>query len=92
MRHILFPVDFSVPCENLVPVVAAWAERYEDDLTLLHVQDLPVGAIEQPNVAAELGFVRAAGPEGLATFLASSLGGIAGRGGGCEGGCAFGTV
>jgi nucleotide-binding universal stress UspA family protein len=76
MRHILFPVDFSAPCENLVPAVAAWAQRCEADLTLLHVYELPVVAVDQPNLAAELSVLREASQERLREFLSAAFAGV----------------
>ncbi|OYW18889.1 MAG: hypothetical protein B7Z55_09820, partial [Planctomycetales bacterium 12-60-4] len=79
MRHILFPVDFSTPCENLVPAVEAWAKRYEADLTLLHVHELPVVAIEQPNLALELAALREASHQRLNEFLPDAFAGLSVR-------------
>lgn len=76
MRHILFPVDFSTPCENLVPAVEAWARRYEADLTLLHVHELPLVAVEQPNLALELAALREASHQRLNEFLPDAFPGL----------------
>jgi nucleotide-binding universal stress UspA family protein len=76
MRHILFPVDFSSPCENLVPAVEAWAKRYEADLTLLHVHELPVVAVEQPNLALELATLREVAHRRLDEFLPQAFAGL----------------
>jgi len=76
MRHILFPVDFSTPCENLVPAVEAWAKRYEADLTLLHVHELPVVAEEQPNLSLELAALREASHQRLNDFLPEAFAGL----------------
>lgn len=76
MRHILFPVDFSTPCENLVPAVAAWTKRYEADLTLLHVYETPVVAVDQPNLAAELATLREASHRRLNEFLPDAFPGL----------------
>jgi len=76
MRHILLPVDFSAPCENLVPAVAAWARRYEADLTLLHVHELPVVAVDQPNLVAELAVLREASQQRLQEFLPDAFAGL----------------
>jgi nucleotide-binding universal stress UspA family protein len=76
MRHILFPVDFSTPCENIVPAVEAWARQYEADLTLLHVHELPVVAVDQPNLAMELATLREASHQRLNEFLPDRFTGL----------------
>jgi nucleotide-binding universal stress UspA family protein len=76
MRHILFPVDFSTPCENIVPAVEAWAKRYEADLTLLHVHELPVVAVDQPNVALELAVLRETAHQRLNEFMPGAFAGL----------------
>lgn len=76
MRHILFPVDFSTPCENIVPAVEAWAKRYEADLTLLHVHELPVVAVDQPNLALELAALREAAKQRLNEFMPGAFAGL----------------
>jgi nucleotide-binding universal stress UspA family protein len=40
-EHILFPVDFSRACEQVVPWVVQMSERLGSRLTLLHVWELP---------------------------------------------------
>ena len=40
-QKILFPVDFSIPCERVVPCVAAMQEAMCAQLTLLHSIDRP---------------------------------------------------
>jgi nucleotide-binding universal stress UspA family protein len=40
-RHILFPVDFSPPCEQAVPWVLQMSEYLGSRLTLLHVLEMP---------------------------------------------------
>jgi nucleotide-binding universal stress UspA family protein len=40
-RKILFPVDFSKPCQRVVPFVAAMREALGAQLVLLHSIDLP---------------------------------------------------
>ncbi len=42
--HILFPVDFTPHCREVGPVVAAWARRFNAEVTLLHAMDMPPGA------------------------------------------------
>jgi nucleotide-binding universal stress UspA family protein len=40
-QHILFPVDFSKPCEQIVPWVVQMSKRLRSRLSLLHVWDSP---------------------------------------------------
>jgi nucleotide-binding universal stress UspA family protein len=40
-QHILFPVDFSKPCERVVPWVVQMSKRLRSRLTLLHVWESP---------------------------------------------------
>jgi nucleotide-binding universal stress UspA family protein len=40
-QNILFPVDFSKPCEQVVPWVVQMAERLGSRITLLHVWETP---------------------------------------------------
>lgn len=40
-KRILFPVDFSDRCRAVVPSVKAMVERFDSELTVLHVVDLP---------------------------------------------------
>ena len=40
-KYILFPVDFSKPCEQIVPWVVEMVERLGSRLTLLNVWDSP---------------------------------------------------
>jgi len=40
-RHILFPTDFSTPCQQIVPWVAEMVKRLGARLTLLNVRELP---------------------------------------------------
>ena len=51
-RRILFPVDFSARCEAAVPSVLAMAKRFDAELTVLHVVDLPPVGIAPPEAAA----------------------------------------
>jgi nucleotide-binding universal stress UspA family protein len=40
-KHILFPVDLSAQCREAVPFVRAAATRFNADITLLHVMEIP---------------------------------------------------
>lgn len=40
-QHILFPVDFSKPCEQIVPWIVEMGKRLGARLTLLNVRELP---------------------------------------------------
>lgn len=44
VKQILFPVDFSPPCDALAPAVAALTRRFGAKLSLLHV--MPTGTLE----------------------------------------------
>jgi nucleotide-binding universal stress UspA family protein len=44
-QKILFPVDMSDSCTATAPFVEAMARRYNADLTLLHVLEMPSGLI-----------------------------------------------
>lgn len=44
IQHILFPIDFSDRCLRIAPAVSAMARRFDAEVTLLHMLDLPVGA------------------------------------------------
>lgn len=42
-HHILFPIDFSERCKQVVPFVKTMARRYGAKVTLLHVIQIPTG-------------------------------------------------
>jgi nucleotide-binding universal stress UspA family protein len=44
-QKILFPVDMSDSCRATAPFVEAMAKKYDADLTLLHVLEMPSGLI-----------------------------------------------
>lgn len=44
-QKILFPIDMSDTCTATAPFVEAMAKRYNADLTLLHVLEMPSGVI-----------------------------------------------
>jgi len=55
-KHILFPVDFSQCSRALTPEVEAMANRFDAEVTLLHVFEIPVtwyGTGEAPLIRAE---------------------------------------
>ncbi len=47
-QRILFPVDLSARSASAAPSVRAMAERFDAELTVLHVVDLPVTAVVGP--------------------------------------------
>jgi len=52
-KKILFPVDFSQRCTATVPSVQAMVKRFDSELTVLHVVDLPPAVgIAPPEAAA----------------------------------------
>ncbi|HEY1756500.1 MAG TPA: universal stress protein [Bryobacteraceae bacterium] len=51
IKHILFPIDFSVRCCNAVPFVEAMARRYSAKVTLLGVVEPFYYAMGDPGVA-----------------------------------------
>jgi nucleotide-binding universal stress UspA family protein len=52
-KKILFPVDFSQRCTAAVPSVQALVKRFDSELTVLHVVDLPPAVgIASPEAAA----------------------------------------
>jgi nucleotide-binding universal stress UspA family protein len=42
-HHILFPIDFSKRCNQAIPFVKAFANRYRAKVTLMHVIHIPTG-------------------------------------------------
>src|SRR5882724_7861945 len=42
-HHILFPIDFSERCKEVVPLIRALANRYPANVTLMHVVQVPAG-------------------------------------------------
>jgi nucleotide-binding universal stress UspA family protein len=50
--RILFPVDFSPRSIAVVPSVQAMVKRFDSELTVLHVVDLPPAGIAPPEAAA----------------------------------------
>jgi nucleotide-binding universal stress UspA family protein len=51
-ERILFPVDFSVQCVAIVPAVKALARRFNSQVVLLHVVDIPAAWFGSPEAAA----------------------------------------
>jgi len=48
-RHILFPVDFSSRAEAALPIVLAWAQRFQSKVTLFHTIQIPITAYGGPD-------------------------------------------
>lgn len=48
-KHILFPVDLSARGEAAVPVVTAWARRFNAKVTLLHTVQIPISSYGGPD-------------------------------------------
>lgn len=42
-HHILFPIDFSERCKQVVPLIRSLANRYGANVTLMHVFQIPAG-------------------------------------------------
>jgi len=51
-QRILFPIDFSGQCVAVVPAVKAVARRFNAELVLFHVVDLPVAWFGSPEAGA----------------------------------------
>jgi nucleotide-binding universal stress UspA family protein len=51
-QRILFPVDFSARSAATVTSVQAFVKRFDSELTVLHVVDLPPSGIAPPEAAA----------------------------------------
>jgi nucleotide-binding universal stress UspA family protein len=51
-QRILFPVDFSGHCRATVPAVKALARRFNAEVELLHVVDMPAAWFGSPEAAA----------------------------------------
>jgi nucleotide-binding universal stress UspA family protein len=48
-RHILFPVDFSARSAAALPIVSSWAQRFQAQVTLFHIMQIPIGAYGGPD-------------------------------------------
>jgi nucleotide-binding universal stress UspA family protein len=72
-KNILFPVDFSERCRAVQPFVISMAKRFQAQLTLLHVIDIPTGwygSIEAPYpLAFDVPAMVEAGEKQLASYL-----------------------
>ena len=73
-KRILFPVDYSEPCQGIVPYVADFLERFPADLTLLHAYGSAIASdgmpVLDPSLVADL---RAVEEQRLAAFAASAF-------------------
>jgi nucleotide-binding universal stress UspA family protein len=49
MKRILVPTDFSPQAENALKVAAQLAKKYDSEIFLLHLLDLPLGLIDPVN-------------------------------------------
>lgn len=48
-NHILFPVDFSKRSAAALPIVTAWAQRFQSNVTLLYTVQIPISAYGGPD-------------------------------------------
>jgi nucleotide-binding universal stress UspA family protein len=60
-KRILFPVDFSEPCTAIVPAVKAMTKRFDAELIVLHVVDLPPAWFGSAEAAAWSALINADG-------------------------------
>ena len=58
-KRILFPVDFSGQCTATVPAVKALAKRFNSEVVLLHVVDLPATWFGSPEAASWAALINA---------------------------------
>ena len=49
MKRILVHTDFSPQAENALKVAAQLAKKYDSEIFLLHLLDLPLGLIDPVN-------------------------------------------
>ena len=81
IKRILFPVDFSDQCRAVVPCVKAMATRFDSELVILHVLDLPQTWFGSPEAAAWAALInadrlRVQGQVAVDRFLAQEFSGI----------------
>ncbi len=77
IQHILFPVDFSIPCGNIAPVVRAWAERCHAKVTMLHVFEGPgFDSMENMPLAEQVQQLRQAGSHRVQSYLEDEFSGL----------------
>ncbi len=79
-KRILFPVDFSEQCRATVPAVKALAQRFDAELELLHIVDMPIAWFGSPEAAAwsaliNPGRLREEGRIALDRFIAQGISG-----------------
>lgn len=80
-KRILFPVDFSEQCVDIVPAVKAMASEFHAELELLHVLGLPSAWFGSPESAAWAALIsaerlREEGQIALDRFIAKHFAGI----------------
>ena len=54
MKRILVPTDFSVEAENALKVAAQLAKKYNSEIYLLHMLELPLDLIDPMHNSSEL--------------------------------------
>ena len=79
-RRILFPVDLSRQGQEAAPFVAAMAQRFQSEVILLHVVEVPCPWYESPEAMAfqsgvHLGTLVSESQRRLNSYLASELSG-----------------
>lgn len=80
-KRILFPVDFSEQCVATVPAVKALARRFDSEIELLHVVDLPPVWFGSPEAASWAALINAdklreEGRIALGRFIAREFEGV----------------
>jgi len=80
-KRILFPVDFSDQCRAVIPCVKGMVARFDAELVLLHVLDLPQSWFGSPEAAAWAALInadrlRVQGKVAMDRFLAQEFSGM----------------
>ncbi|MEP6601469.1 MAG: universal stress protein [Nitrospirota bacterium] len=80
-QRILFPVDFSEECIRTAPFVKAFADRFQSEVVLLHVLELPVTMFGLPDnstwpIAIDIDGARADRQSQLVSFLPEGFEGL----------------
>jgi nucleotide-binding universal stress UspA family protein len=80
-QHILFPVDFSPQSRAAAPFVKAMAERFQSEIMLLHVVEVPPSWYGTPEAGAYDALIDVSSMiedrrEALRSYLADELSGI----------------
>jgi nucleotide-binding universal stress UspA family protein len=68
VKRILFPVDFSERCAQTAPTVAAWAQKFQAKVTLLHAITLTQGIGDPGMYDALQPAIQRAAEDGLTAF------------------------